>query len=88
MRLLAEIVLDLLKDPLILYDAWVGGRISDDNLRSLIPDTWLYVDWPERVVGAVEWVRMFRAAGFLSISYGLPSLWVPKRGPCCDLGIH
>jgi hypothetical protein len=74
MRLLGEIVLDRPTGPLILYDAWVGGQISDGDLRHLIPDTWLYVDWPERVIGAAKWVRMFRAAGFLSIPYGLPQL--------------
>lgn len=31
------------------------------------------MDWPERVIGAAKWVPMFRAAGFLTIPYGLPS---------------
>lgn len=72
MRLLAEIVQDRLSGPQVLYDAWAGGQIADCDLRALIPDTWLYVDWPERVIGADKWVRLFRAAGFLSIPYGLP----------------
>jgi hypothetical protein len=72
MRLLAEIVQDRLNGPRILHDAWTAGRVSDDDLRALIPDTWLYADWPERVIGAGKWVQMFRAAGFLSIPYGLP----------------
>ena len=63
MRLLAEIVQDRLDGPRALYDAWAGGQISDCDLRPLIPDTWLYVDWPERVIGADKWVRLFRAAG-------------------------
>jgi hypothetical protein len=71
MRLLAEIVQDRPNGPHALYNAWSGGMISDRDLRALIPDTWLYVDWPERVVGAGKWVRLFRAAGFLSIPYGL-----------------
>ena len=71
MRLLAEIVQDRLNGPRVLYDAWAGGQISDCDLRPLIPDTWLYVDWPERVIGAGRWVRLFRTAGFLSIPYGL-----------------
>ena len=71
MRLLAEIVQDRLNGPQVLYDAWAGGQISNCDLRTLIPDTWLYVDWPERVIGAGKWVRLFRAAGFLSIPYGL-----------------
>jgi hypothetical protein len=29
------------------------------------------MDWPERVIGIGKWVRLFRAAGFLSIPYGL-----------------
>jgi hypothetical protein len=72
MRLLAGIVQDRLNGPRVLYNAWAGGQIFDYDLRSLIPDTWLYVDWPERVIGADKWVRLFRAAGFLSIPYGLP----------------
>jgi hypothetical protein len=72
MRLLAEIVQDRLNGPRILHDAWTAGRVSDGDLQALIPDTWLYVDWPERVIGAGKWVQMFRAAGFLSIPYGLP----------------
>jgi hypothetical protein len=71
MRLLAEIVQDRLDGPRALYDAWAGGQISDCDLRPLIPDTWLYVDWPERVIGADKWVQLFRAAGFLTIPYGL-----------------
>jgi hypothetical protein len=71
MRLLAEIVQDRLNGPQVLYDAWADGQISDCDLRSLIPDTWLYLDWPERVIGTGKWVRLFRAAGFLSIPYGL-----------------
>ncbi len=71
MRLLAEIVQDRPNGPQVLYDAWAGGQISDRDLRALIPDTWLYVDWPERVIDAGKWVRLFRAGGFLSIPYGL-----------------
>ena len=71
MRLLAEIAQDRLNGPRVLYDAWADGQISDCDLRPLIPDTWLYVDWPERVIGADKWVQLFRAAGFLSIPYGL-----------------
>jgi hypothetical protein len=77
MRLLSEIVQDRLQGPRILHDAWSAGLISDLDLRGLIPDTWLYVDWPERVIGAAKWVPMFRAAGFLTIPYGLP----PPAGP-------
>jgi hypothetical protein len=73
MRLMARIVQDRLQGPQILYDAWSSQLISDLDLRGLIPDTWLYVDWPERIIGAAKWVTMFRAAGFLSIPYGLPS---------------
>ena len=71
MRLLAEIVSDRLSGPQILYDAWDAGRIADEDLRELIPETWLYVDWPERIIGTDNWVRLFRAAGFLTIPYGL-----------------
>jgi hypothetical protein len=71
MRLLAEIVQDRLEGPRILHDAWAARLVSNLDLRGLIPDTWLYVDWPERIIGAVKWVRMFRAAGFLTVPYGL-----------------
>lgn len=30
------------------------------------------MDWPERIIGAANWVQLFRAAGFLTIPYGLP----------------
>jgi hypothetical protein len=55
MRLLAAIVQDWLNGPRVVYDAWADGQISDCDLRALIPDTWLYVDWPERVIGAGKW---------------------------------
>jgi len=45
--------------------------VSDLDLRGLIPDTWIYADWLERILGTAVWVRMFRAAGSLSIPYGL-----------------
>jgi hypothetical protein len=54
-----------------LYDAWAGGQIPDCERRPLTPGTWLSVDWPERVIGAGKRVRLFRAAGFLSIPGGL-----------------
>jgi hypothetical protein len=56
MRLMAEVVQDRLQGPQILYDAWSAGLLSDPDLRALIPDTWLYVDWPERIIGAAKWV--------------------------------
>ena len=71
MRLLVEIASDRLDGPRVLYHAWAAGHVSDVDLRNLIPDTWLYVDWPERIIGAAKRVRLFRAAGFLSIPYGL-----------------
>lgn len=70
MRLLAGIVADRFQGPRILFDAWAAGAVSNEDLRQLIPDTWLYVDW---IIGARKWVQMFRAAGFLSIPYGLPA---------------
>jgi hypothetical protein len=71
LKLLAEILQDRLNGPRVLYDAWADGQISDCGLRPLIPDTWLYVDWPEHVIGPDKWIQLFRAAGFLSIPYGL-----------------
>lgn len=71
MRLLAEIVQARFNGRRILYDAWTARQIANADLRGLIPDTWLYVDWPERIIGADKWVQLFRAAGFLTIPYGL-----------------
>ncbi len=71
MRLQVRIVLDRNEGPRILHDAWAAGEISDLDLRALIPDTWLFMDWPERVIGAAAWTRMYRAVGFLSVPYGL-----------------
>lgn len=72
MRLMAEIVGDRPEGPLILHESWTAGRVSDLDLCGLIPDTWLYVDRPEQILGTAAWVRMFRAAGFLSLPHGLP----------------
>ena len=47
MRMLGEVVQHRLNRARVLYDSWSAGRVSDCNLRALIPDTWLYVDWPE-----------------------------------------
>lgn len=57
MRLLAEIVRDRHEGPTILYKAWAARLVSDQDLRGLIPDTWLYMDWPERIIGAANWVQ-------------------------------
>jgi len=51
--------------------AWVSGLVSNADLRGLIPDTCLYIDWPEQVIGSSGWVPMFRAAGFITIPYGI-----------------
>ena len=74
MRLLAEIVQDRLNGPRIPYDAWAAGQISNDDLRGLIPDTWLYVDWPERIIGAGKWV--VSCSGLLTI---VSSFWLNTR---------
>jgi hypothetical protein len=70
-RLLSKIVLDRNNGPEILSAAWAGRLASDEDLRGLVPDTWLYMDWPEQAIGSARWVAMFRAAGFIAIPYGL-----------------
>lgn len=70
--MLTQTVEDRIKGPQTLHDAWVNGNLADGDLRHLIPDTWLYTDWPERVIGAEKWVLMFRATGFIAIPYWLP----------------
>jgi len=84
LRLMAHIVQDRLEGPQILYVARSARLISDLDLRGLIPDTWLYVDWPERIIGTANWVLMFRAAGFLTIPYGLPSCRPADCLPRCQ----
>jgi hypothetical protein len=71
-RLLTRIVLDRPRGPQVLYDSWATGEVSGADLPGLIPDTWLYFDWPKQVIGADKWIAMFRAAGFVSIPYGQP----------------
>jgi hypothetical protein len=63
--LLEAEIIGKLDAPKLLYDAWVSGRVSDRDLADLIPHTWLRHDWPEMIIGATNWVAMFRAAGFL-----------------------
>src|SRR5260370_28790331 len=69
-RLLTRIVLDRPRGPQVLYDSWAAGESSDADLPGLIPDTWLYFDWPEHVSVADKWIAMFRAAGSASTPYG------------------
>lgn len=54
--------------PNVLLDAWRHGLVSDTDLRGLLPDAWTRSgnDRPEQVIGTRAWVRMFRAAGFVS----------------------
>jgi hypothetical protein len=33
------------------------GGITDSELVDLIPDTWLYMNWPEQVIGAIRGCR-------------------------------
>jgi hypothetical protein len=53
------------RDPRILHDAWAAGEVSDSDLAHLIPDVWLWHDWPEVAIGTDAWLSMFRATGFL-----------------------
>jgi hypothetical protein len=66
-RLLTKIVLDRHRGPQHLLDAWTTGQITDADLPAIIPDTWLYMDWPERVIGAAHWAQIFRAVGFITV---------------------
>ena len=54
--------------PRVLLDAWQRGVVSNTDLRGLLPDAWTRSgnDRPEQVIGTQAWVRMFRAAGFVS----------------------
>lgn len=76
-RLLSTIVSDRNMGPETLFSAWDGGLVSNEDLRGLIPDTWLYMDSPEQAIGFSRWVAMFRAAGFIAIPYGLTKPELP-----------
>lgn len=65
--------------PQRLYDAWTTGEIVDNDLRSLIPDTWTRCDQPEQIIGASCWVPMFRAAGQLVLPTNLPTPTYPLK---------
>lgn len=54
--------------PRVLLDAWQHGLVSDIDLRGLLPDAWTRSgnDRPEQMIGTRAWMRMFRAAGFVS----------------------
>jgi hypothetical protein len=39
----------------------------------MLLDVWARIDEPEQAIGAVAWVRMFRAAGFVSQPDSLPA---------------
>jgi hypothetical protein len=76
---LSTIVSDRNKGPETLHSAWVRGLVSNEDLRGLIPDTWLYMESPEQAIGCSGWVAMFRAAGFIAIPYGLAKPQGPLR---------
>jgi hypothetical protein len=52
--------------PSMLYLWFETGRLTRDELRSLILDVWQMAEWPVRSLGERTWLRMFKTAGFVS----------------------
>jgi hypothetical protein len=50
----------------MLFDWWFGGHLTADHLRQVIADVWQSAEWPERKLSTIEWVDLFRTAGFVS----------------------
>lgn len=71
-RLRGEIVGDP-TGPAHLLVAWTGGDVSDTDLRGTLLDIWSRIDEPEQAIGSGAWVRLFRAAGFVSQPDMLPA---------------
>ncbi len=51
-----------------LHDWWSSGRLSAEQLRPLLTETWTKAHFPLARVGERAWVRMFKAAGFITDS--------------------
>ncbi len=52
--------------PRMLRDRYYRGDLTVDDLRRVITSVWMLSDAPASVIGVEAWVRLFRAAGFVT----------------------
>lgn len=52
--------------PHLLQDWYLAGRLTDTDLRAVICDVWTMAEYPQAHLRLVDWVEMFRRAGFVS----------------------
>ena len=52
--------------PHLLQDWYLAGRLTTDDLRSVICEVWSSAEYPQQHLRLVDWVDMFRRAGFVS----------------------
>ncbi|MEV6679444.1 hypothetical protein AB0N09_21705 [Streptomyces erythrochromogenes] len=50
--------------PALLFDAWIGRKISQETLAAHIGPVWSGAEYPDRAVDRGSWRAMFRRAGF------------------------
>jgi len=50
----------------ILWTSWMAGDVPLDDIRKNITAVWSTAEWPASIIGVDEWVRMFRAVGFVA----------------------
>jgi hypothetical protein len=55
--------------PPIVYRAWQSGRLTGETLSEAIWAAWFHNKDPMRSIGQRAWVRLFKAAGFISAGY-------------------
>ncbi len=65
--------------PLRLWQQFDAGMLTSEDLQELLPQTWMYREGPERIIGAAKWVSMFRTAGFLVVPTNIPTPTKPMR---------
>jgi hypothetical protein len=54
--------------PKLVYETWQAGRFAESDLHEAIRAAWVFNRAPVAALSEVKWVRLFRAAGFVSAS--------------------
>ena len=54
--------------PPMLYEAWVSGRLPEEDLGLALRAVWVHNKSPLRGLGERKWLQMFKAAGFVVAS--------------------
>lgn len=52
--------------PRVLYRMWEAGDLTGEQLHAGIHAAWVYNEAPIRSIGERRWLRLFKAAGFVS----------------------